>query len=424
MIFSTYTKKGKKMEFFHSRRQTLVSGLKLLTGYSLLNACGFLFESWFPNCRTFHGGQALGAPMEGPTLVHFVLIDKIQPALFEAIPGTIPQGSDGQGGAAQKKSDFRNMGLSKLFGDTLLGLPDSVSLSVLHAWESGNGGHSLQNSTISRDLGGVNAAFEKLSASKSLLGPVGFGFASDANNAADAFLGAGGNAMKTFSDVKSLSDTLTNSAAPIIAGKNSDSLVRSFDALASKDVKFRDTLVQLANNVLGAASDLQTAAAVADPISQQVASVIALSKAGVCRNFMIAIPYDDTNGGGSLTTAGGRFNLDPFSVTPLIGKALVDLHKAIPNLVCVSTSDGGRDVGNGDRSPGIAFMTGPATALKNGIVGAPYTSTDQLGQNFTTTKLSSGQDQVARPAQWYGTALRSMGLDAGVDYIPEALVSG
>jgi hypothetical protein len=147
----------------------------------------------------------------------------------------------------------------------------------------------------------------------------------------------------------------------------------------------------------------------ADGVMQQVNSVIALYNAGVARNFMIAIPWNDTNAGNALTNAGGEFNADPFSMTPKFAQALVTLHKAIPNLVVVTTSDGGRSQDNGDQNPGLAFLTGPSSLVSNGLIGTPYTSTANLNRSSGQVTFSDGARGVASPADWYRTALVALG---------------
>lgn len=294
-----------------------------------------------------------------PTLVHFVLIDKVQAALFQHVTdGTIPPGLDAMDGLARTAVNFRGMNLTKLFGDPLAALPESVGLVINNAWESGSGGHSLANSVVSAELGGINAAFEKLAGNTGVLGPVGFSLGSDANNSSDAFLGAGGRRMNAFTSVGHLATTLRNSIAPLLKTDNL-ALLKDLDSLVSTSTGFRDNLAQLAQKVGQALPDLESAQTVTDPVMQQVKAIIALRKAGVARNFMLAVPWDDTNGGGNLTTRGGSRNLDPFSATPLIAQALVELHANISDLYCVSTSDGGRSQNNGDVGPGFGFLTGP-----------------------------------------------------------------
>lgn len=398
-----------------NRRHFLKNGTALALAYPLASQFGMLGHLLSSNI-------AMAADFSGPTLVHFVIIDKVQPALFQVVPGDIPGGAAAQNGIAQQASNFRNMNLTKLFGDALDGLPDNVSLNLNNAWESGNGGHSLAASNVSPALGSVNYAFEKLSGGTGLLGAVGFSVGSSAQNSADAFLAPGGIRMKTFTGASQLANTLKNSTAPIMRGGTANTLVKEFDQLASKDTSFRDELTSLAAKISNAVPELEAASSLTDPISQQVASIIALSKAGVCRNFMIGIPYNDTNAGGDLTAGGGQYRLDPFSTTPVIAKAIVELHKAIPNLVCVSTSDGGRSLQNGDVGPGFAFMTGPSDTVKNAIIGPKYTSSNQLGTNFGSVAMSDGTTGIARPSEWYGTALRALKIANDNKFVPEALV--
>lgn len=412
-----------------SRRELFINGARGTLSWALAESVASFFpDSYFMN---YMRSLVMGSPMpsvafgqEGTqtNLVQFVIIDKVQAALFELVPGNAPQGATGNEGAAQKESTFRSMGLNQLFGDPLKELPETVSFLINNAWESGNGGHSLQNSILTADQGGLNAAFEKLSGGTGLLGPVGFSVNASANDSADAFTGPNARRMQTFDSVQQLLGTLKNAIAPILSAQASRDLQKEFDALVGADTKFRDDLAALASKVQAAIPKLDDASKIEDPIEQQVRAVIELQKAGVARNFMIGIPFNDTNGGGDLTTTGGRFRLDPFSATAKIANAITMLHKEIPNLFCVSTSDGGRSLNNGDQSAGFAFMTGPAAKLKNGIIGAKFTDSNQLGNNFTQVTLSNGQKAVARPSQWYATALKAMSLDPITDYVSEGLL--
>ena len=253
------------------------------------------------------------------------------------------------------------------------------------------------------------------------MGAVGFALRSAANDSADAFTGGGMRKINTFDSFQQLTTTLKNSVAPLLNNSNL-SLLKKFDSMVSKDVSFRDTLAELAHKVGDAVPSLTAAQAMTDPVKQQVEAIIALQKSGVARNFMLTVPWADTNGGGNLTTKGGSRNLDPFSATPLIAQAMVALHKAIPNLVIVTTSDGGRSANNGDQSAGFAIISRPDTVFANGILGGSFASTDQLGRNFTSVALSNNTTGVARPAQWYATALKGMGLDSKIEHVPQALI--
>jgi hypothetical protein len=366
-------------------------------------------------------GVANATVASDATLVHFVLIDKVQAALFQEVAGPPPTGADANDGIALIGEDFRGMRLTKLFTDPLRGLPDNVGFCINNAWESGTGGHSLINSTLG-SAGGVNYAFEYSTGGSGLLGAVGFSLRSDANDSADCFVSPGGIKMQSFRGVNDLQRTLANSIAPLVGNAADLELLKKFDAMATKDAGFRDQLSQLAAQVQSAIPDLSSAVGEEDPIKQQVDAVLALHKAGVCRNFMIAVPYDDTNGGGDLTNMGGSRNLSPFDATPKIAQALVALHKSIPNLFCVATSDGGRGPNNSDQSAGFSFVTGPSDKIKSKIVGSAFSDTSQLGQNFTDAVHSNGESKPTRPANWYATVLKAMGHETDIEFVPDALV--
>jgi|GEM_PF-4155609 len=377
-------------------------------------------------------------------LVHIVIIDKTQTALFQHIAGgTPPPGADAAAGIAQARSTFRDMGLTQLFGDALQsnGLPTNVALSFNTAWQSGSGGHSLANSYIDDELGGINSGFEKLSGGTGILGAVGFNMNASANQSREAFLGPGKRQLTTFETVKDLTDTLQSSVVPL-QDKKSLEMVKFMDSLVTPKFEMRDRLVTLANKIGGSIPQLRAAQAVKwtnplapmmgnnnmptsvdDGVMQQVRAVIALYNAGVARNFMIAVPWNDTNGGNSLTNAGGELRLDPFSATPKIAEALAELHKGIRDLVTVTTSDGGRSANNGDQSAGLAMMTGPDTVVKGGVIGGTYETVDQVNQPRGTVTFSDSSKGVSTPADWYRTALVALGhKPSDGKYVKEALV--
>jgi hypothetical protein len=373
------------------------------------------------------------------TVVHLVLIDKTQTALFQHIPnGTVPPGGDAGEGAATILQEFRGMPLTKLFAQGLDGLPANVSLTMNNAFASGAGGHNLTNSYVSDALGGFNAAVEARSGGTGLLGAVGFSLRASANDSRDLFVGPGRRQLTTYSSVSDLHTTIRESLLPLSDDKTLE-MVRYLDKLVSPKFEMRDRLVALAGQIQSILPELDAAgkltmtmpamgnnnnnqAARADVIMQQVKAVIALSKAGVARNFMIAVPWNDTNGGNSLTAAGGGSQMDPFSATPRIAAALVELHKNIPDLFVVSTSDGGRSPNNGDQSAGLAFMTGPDSILKNGYLGEMYGNFSELNQAKGTVTMSDGTQGVASPAIWYNTVLKAMGYEVDGKYVSQALV--
>ncbi len=387
----------------------------------LASAAAVAAGSALPFGRLFRGlgGMAFGqaAAGAGPTLVQFVLIDKVQACLFQKIDGTPPTGADSQGGIAQKESTFRSMGLTSLFGDGLAELPATVNLALNNTWESGTTGHSLASARLSGSFGSVNYAFEKISGGSGILGPVGFNIRSDVNASGDAFRDGNDAPLQSYTGVDKLLETVQGSIASLSALKSNAALIQKMDGLVTNDQAIRKALAPLIDKVDQVVPRLTDAAGTTDQLDAQVKAVIALSQAGLARNFMIAIPWDDTNNGGDLAKADG-----PFTSIPKIAKALVDLHKAIPELFCVSTSDGGRAADNGDASSGFAFMTGPAKTVKNVVVGGRFTSVDQLGRTFGDAALSNGSKAPSTPANWYATVLKAMGLGDTDPFVSETLV--
>jgi hypothetical protein len=364
------------------------------------------------------------------TLVHIVLIDKTQTALFQHIAdGTPPLGADTAGGLAQTRVDFRGLPLTKLFADGLAELPPNVSMSMNVAWAKSTGNHTLVDSYIDGDLGSINSAFEILSGGTGILGAVGFNMNSNANTSRDAFTGPGQRQLTTYENVADLATTLEASTAPL-KDKSSLEMVKFMDSLVTPKFEMRDRLVDLAKKIGAAVPKIKESQAATfvnefrppgamqngmaptqpDGVMQQVNAVIALHAAGVARNFMIAVPWNDTNAGNSLTNTGGEFNADPLSMTPKIAQAITALHKAIPDLVIVTTSDGGRSQDNGDQNPGLAFLTGPSTVVQNGIIGTPYANTANLNRASGQATFNDGSRGVTSPADWYRTSLVALGL--------------
>jgi hypothetical protein len=425
-------KPDSKIQTLLSRRNLLQGGLLLGStcyvgaGLNTLNPLGRLL----PINDLAMAQTATPPAIASPVLVHFVLIDKVQASLFQKIDGTPAPGSESGDGVAQAESDFRGMGLTRLFGEPLKALPENIAVSINNTWESGSNGHSLTNSNINQAFGSVNHAFETLSQGTGMFGPIGFSIRSDANDSQDAFLASGGRPLKTFDNVNQLANTIEQSLSPLQKIQNNKNLVQALDGIVTSDKSIRDALGGLLEKAGNVTTELESSNMNQNPIETQVSAVISMYKAGLGRNFMIAVPWDDTNSGGNLTSTGGAFNLDPFSATPKIAAALVTLHQNIPNLICVSTSDGGRSQDNGDRSAGFSFMTGPNTVVKNGVIGGKFTSTNQLGQRLADAELSSGVSQPTRPQNWYATALQAasklpgqqaLSIAASVPFVAEAI---
>lgn len=361
------------------------------------------------------------------TLVLITVIDKTQQRTFQIIPGDPAQmtGIDGDGGRALTESTFRGRGLTNLFGDALNGLPDNVSLCINNGWTSNVGGHSLQTANLGMDHGGINYLLEsrlKETAQNSLFGAIGIALSSSANAAEDAFVGPGGKRERSFDTVSDLRRTLQNAVRPLEQARDSASLLHRLDRLKVPNPTFRDSLGALAERITASIPELTTAEAQPDAIMQQALAVIACHRAGLSNNFMITVPHDDTNGGGDLTDGGGERMLSPMQTTEMLGRALVALHQAIPNLIVVTCGDGGRSANNGDAGPGMAMISGPRHLIRD-VTLVPVPDVTRVGTNVGDVLLSTGVRAVASQANWLATALHVMGIDIGVPWVAEAVAA-
>lgn len=106
--------------------------------------------------------------------------------------------------------------------------------------------------------------------------------------------------------------------APLNAPEQFLNFRKSLDQLATKNDQVLSTLLGIKELVEPVLPSLLTAASAPDIVQAQTDSVIALAKQGLGSNFMIAIPLDDTNGGGNLSNPGGNFN-----IPPLVGAAML-----------------------------------------------------------------------------------------------------
>jgi hypothetical protein len=384
-------------------------------------------------------GAKSDAPSDAVSFFQIVLCDKIQSALFQYINpdggGTAPIGLNSYTGLAQQLSPFRDMKLTKLFGDSLAELPGSTSLCISNACSSGSGGHSLQNSVFPSTNQGINAFFEKQFPSNSGIGPVIFNVRSDANDAADAAVG-------TMSYKPEVTPPNANSVTLLQHGlleqakslSFKHTLMQKLDLLkpypAEIKTQLTETGIKLENTitkVLEASSQPQytnfNGEVRFDFFMAQVNTVIELQKAGLSNNFSIGLVYDDTNGGGNLTNPGGEFGISPYEAVRLLARGLVAIHKAIPNAVCVSVTDGGRTQNNADQALCMGFMTAPSTRLKNGVLGNQYLSTYNDLSLSRTLPLSSGTTGLVNTAQWLNLALKVCELDAGLPIPNGALVT-
>ena len=131
---------------------------------------------------------------------------------------------------------WRGMPLTPLFGQILASSLNNANynVAVLPKWNSQAGGHSLQNSDLDMDVGGLNYVIEKNAESTGMLGAVGFSIRADANNSRDSFVSPGRIPMKTFDSVGQVRTNLKNSVAALSEpGSKAYFMRKKLDQLAS-----------------------------------------------------------------------------------------------------------------------------------------------------------------------------------------------
>jgi hypothetical protein len=235
--------------------------------------------------------------------------------------------------------------------------------------------------------------------------------------------------MQSYASVTDLIETVRSSAEPLrrLTSGDGAALWRQLNQLAVKDPRQGKLLEDLSTRLLDAVPELEKAEAIRenntpDVVMQQANAIATLHKAGLSRNFMLAIPVADTNAGGNLSQGRNGRSLSPVDGVRKMGEAIAYLVKNIPGVVISVTADGGRDQANGDSSRGAtAFLIGPADKVKTTFL-EPYPTYAQIGTEHAQLTLSNGQTvTTASPGQWYSTTLRAMGVSVDVPYVPDVL---
>jgi hypothetical protein len=332
-------------------------------------------------------------------------------------------------GQAITDATWRGLNLTELFARPLMGMQDGYSLAIFSRFTSNSGGHSLQNANLGMDLGSANYVAEQSKVANGLLGPVGFAMQADANNSRDAFVGPGRVPMATFANVSELLSTVKDSVSAIAAkGTEQYKLRQSLDNLAISNNQSAKTLIAIRDSTEPALAPLRAAAAEGDVVSRQLGAIIALAKAGLCSNFMLTIPFDDTNGGGNLTTNGGSAGLNPYIGHIMLAEIYARLAVELPGAITFLTNDGGRSRTNGDAAAGFNMVSGPSSMIKTGIYGS-FPTLAELGDNGavaasgTDIRLSNGSTtRLLEHKHILSMVLHLLGKDTGIPYPTDPLV--
>ena len=382
------------------RRQILKYGLRSVAGAACL---GSGLETLL---RHGHGVEAFAqATAAAPyPVIQICLIDKVQQALIFPATGTIAAGDlnglDGDGltyrgedlgGQALPGNavSFRGMQLTALFGNRLqAGLADGYNLAFIPQFTSQAGGHSLLNTDLSVDEGGMNFLIDQQGTSRGLLGFVGFNISGDANDSRDAAVAPGRIPLPTYDNAGQIRDTLRNTIAPLNADQAFLDFRRRLDGLAIRDSRVLDTLLGIRERVNPVLPGLAAASEAADIVDSQLSSVIALANAGLAHNFMIAIPWDDTNGGGDLGNGGGQARISPVEGVAMLAEVYNRLSRELPRAITVTVSDGGRSRNNGDAAGGLAIVSGPADLVQHTVLGQ-ITALGNLGNTGAMARAGS-----------------------------------
>ena len=141
-------------------------------------------------------GLAMAQALQSATtpVIQICCIDKMSIPLVFPARGTVNPGDltglDGTenyagqpvGAATGAGSSWRGLDVTSLWSKAIAGMRDGHNLAFFPQFTSNSGGHSLQNTDVSMELGGLNYMIENGAATKGLLGPVGFAIRADANN--------------------------------------------------------------------------------------------------------------------------------------------------------------------------------------------------------------------------------------------------
>lgn len=201
-----------------------IAGVQLLQwGGSLLHRHGLAGKLRAALAANNREALAKAMQVSSTPVIQICLIDKIQQAMLFRTPGTIGEGDlnglDGQGltyngedisGQALPENivNFRGIEMTQLFGGRLAaGLADGYNLAILPQFTSQAGGHSLQNTDLDMDKGGLNYTIEAKGQGTGLLGYVGFDIGADANDSRESAVGSGRVPLPTYDSVGQIRDT-------------------------------------------------------------------------------------------------------------------------------------------------------------------------------------------------------------------------
>jgi len=387
-----------------ARRELIIQGVKLSLGGAGLSMLGV--DTLLPQANPvltrvmkllqLPSGLALAQADSAATpVIQICCIDKMSIPLIFPARGTINtgdltglDGTENYNGAplgaatgANGTANWRGLDVTALWNNAISGIKDGYNLRFYTQFTSNSGGHSLQNADLSLEKGGLNYLIEKGAAKKGLLGPVGFAIRGDANNSRESFVAPGRTPMQTYDSVMNLRATLKASVAALSTSEESLAMRKSLDRLATQNDKAMANLLKIRDMINPVLDPLSAAAGDGDIVRQQLKAVIALAKAGIGSNFMIAIPWDDTNGGGNLTTEGGQAGISPMTGAAMLADVYKTLSSELPQAVTVLVSDGGRSANNGDAAAGLSIISGPATLVPETKVVGVIPQTQDLGNN-------------------------------------------
>ncbi len=379
-----------------SRREAIQrSTLGVATGITLLDMYANMLPADIRKAISLGSQEALAADPAGRPnpIIQITLIDKTQqPLMLETegvstVSAQVLNGLDGMNGAtaasykgnpisgeALAYTDYRgraDMRMTQLFGGRLAGLADGYNLAIIPKVNSNAGGHNLNDSGIDNEKGGLNSALQDTGEDPgNLMGFVGFSLRALANDSSESARGPQGIPLPTFESPLQLRTTLQNSVAPLSASKKALDFRKKLDALAARNSGVLARLLQIKEKIEPAVAGLAVSlGAGLNVVERQVEAVIAVAKTGLCNNFMIAIPWDDTNGGGNLINPGGGNNLSPYVGTAMLADLYVRISQELPNAITVIVSDGGRSMNNGDAAGGMSIISGPAALVNEGVFG-------------------------------------------------------
>ena len=336
------------------------------------------------------GGDNRAAAEELSTMarpvIQICLIDKIQQAMLLKTSGDTGEGDlngltgsgltfngqDLEGLALPGNTlSYRGIEMTGLFYEFLKGMNENYSIAMMPQFSSEAGGHNLGGTNFGDNKGGLNYLIQNNTENQGMLGFVGYNIRSDANDSRDASVDQTGTPLPTYDDVAQVYRTLRNTVAPLKSPQNFLDFRTKLDRLAGKNDGIVSALLAIRDKVDPVIPALMEASGAQNQVLAQLDSVIELAKAGLGSNFMITIPWDDTNGGGNLSNPGGSFRLTPLEGIAMLAHIYKTISLRLPEAVTVVVSDGGRSRNNGDAAGGMSIVTGPKELIHQGVFGTP-----------------------------------------------------